>query len=61
MRQGATTWGYTQEEALANIEEVVKMVLESMIEHDEPLPEGPTDEMQVTVTEDDLRRLKLIR
>lgn len=61
MRQGAATWGYTQEEALANIEEVVKMVLESMIEHDEPLPEGPTDEMQVTVTEDDLRRQKLIR
>jgi predicted RNase H-like HicB family nuclease len=61
VRQGAATWGYTQEEALANIEEVVKMVLESMIEHDEPLPEGPTDEMQVTVTEDDLRRQKLIR
>jgi predicted RNase H-like HicB family nuclease len=49
VRQGAATWGDTREEALANIEEVVRMVLESMIEHGEPLPEGPADEMQVTV------------
>lgn len=50
VRQGAATWGYTREEALANIEDVVRMVLESMIEHGEPLPDGPADQMQVTVT-----------
>jgi predicted RNase H-like HicB family nuclease len=49
VRQGAATWGYTREEALANIEEVVRMVLESMLEHGEPLPEGSADQMQVTV------------
>ena len=34
--KGAATWGYTQEEALKNIEEVVEMTVESMIEHGEP-------------------------
>jgi predicted RNase H-like HicB family nuclease len=49
VRQGAATWGYTREEALHNIEEVVRMVVESLIEHGEPVPEGPSDEVQVTV------------
>ncbi len=47
-KQGAATWGYTQEEALKNLQEVVQMVLESLIEHGEPVPEGPTDEVQVS-------------
>jgi len=37
--KGATTWGYTEAEALKNIREVVEMTVESMIEHGEPLPE----------------------
>ena len=37
--QGATTWGYTQEEAFENIQEVVEMVIEEMIEDGEPIPE----------------------
>ncbi len=47
LRQGAATWGYTQEEALKSIEEVVKMVVESMIEHGDPIPEGPKEEVEV--------------
>lgn len=31
-KQGAATWGYTQEEALKNIREVVEMTLEALIE-----------------------------
>ena len=38
---GAATWGYTREEALKNIREVVEMTIESMIEHGEPIPEEP--------------------
>ena len=42
VRQGAATWGHTKEEALQNIEEVVKMVVESLIERGESIPESPT-------------------
>ncbi len=35
--KGATTWGYTEGEALRNIREVVEMTIESMIEHGEPI------------------------
>ena len=47
--KGGATWGQTREEALRNIEEVVRLVVESMTERGEPLPEGPSDEVQVTV------------
>jgi predicted RNase H-like HicB family nuclease len=47
--KGAATWGETREEALKNIGEVVKMVVESLIEHGDPVPEGPSDQVQVTV------------
>jgi predicted RNase H-like HicB family nuclease len=46
--QGGATWGATKEEALQHIEEVVKMVVESLIEHGEPVPETPADEVQVS-------------
>jgi predicted RNase H-like HicB family nuclease len=48
-RQGAATWGNTREEALKNIHEVVQLVVESMIEHGEQLPEQTTEEVQVTI------------
>jgi predicted RNase H-like HicB family nuclease len=35
--KGAATWGYTKEEALKNIREVLEMTIESMIEHGEPM------------------------
>jgi len=31
--KGAATWGYTKEEAVKNIKEVIQMVVESMMEH----------------------------
>ena len=33
--RGAATWGYTKEEALKNIQEVVQMVIESMVKYKE--------------------------
>lgn len=35
---GASTWGYTPEEALKNIQEVLQLVVTSMIRHGEPIP-----------------------
>lgn len=48
LKQGAATWGRTEEAALKNLQEVVQMVLESLIEHGEPVPEGPTGEVHVS-------------
>jgi predicted RNase H-like HicB family nuclease len=45
--QGGATWGYTKEEALTNINEVVQMVVESLVEHGDPIPEEPQDQVQV--------------
>lgn len=47
---GASTWGYTQEEALKYIREVLEMIIEEFEEEGTPLPltgktavsEGPT-------------------
>ena len=47
VRQGGATWGHTQEEALKSIEEVVKMVVASLWEHGEPVPEEPSDQVRV--------------
>jgi predicted RNase H-like HicB family nuclease len=48
-RQGASTWGETEDEALKNIDELVRMVVESMLEHGERIPEVPSDQVEVTV------------
>ncbi len=47
--QGASTWGNTREVALKHIDEVVQLVVDSMIEHGESLPEENTQDVQVTV------------
>lgn len=47
--RGASTWGRTREEALKHIDEVVQLVVDSMSEHGEHLPEESTDDVQVTV------------
>ena len=39
--QGASTWGYTREEALKHIAEVVLMTVHSMVSHGESVPEEP--------------------
>jgi predicted RNase H-like HicB family nuclease len=48
-QQGASTWGATEAEALKNIDSVVHMVVQSMLEHGERLPEEPSDQVEVTV------------
>jgi len=45
--KGGATWGYTKEEALKNISEVVEMIIEELIEDGEPIPEAPEEEVQV--------------
>lgn len=40
-KYGAATWGYTQEQALNNIREVVEMVVEELREEKQPIPDGP--------------------
>ena len=37
---GAASWGYTREEAMKNLREATELVIESMIDRGEPLPEG---------------------
>lgn len=46
---GGATWGATKAEALKNIDDVVHMVVESMLEHGEAVPEEPADQVEVTV------------
>lgn len=48
-RQGAATWGYTREEAIKHITEVVQLVVDSMIEHGDPLPSETTAGVEITV------------
>ncbi len=47
--QGASTWGATESEALDNINNVVHMVVASMLEHGEHIPDEPADQVEVTV------------
>jgi predicted RNase H-like HicB family nuclease len=47
VRQGGASWGYSREEALRNIQEVVQMVVESLLEHGEAVPEEPGDQVRV--------------
>ena len=39
VRQGASTWGATQAEALTNINTVVRLVVESILEHNQAIPD----------------------
>jgi len=48
-QQGASTWGATEAEALKNINDLVHLVVESMLEHCEQIPEEPADQVHVTV------------
>jgi predicted RNase H-like HicB family nuclease len=43
--RGAATWGATREEALANIEDVVKMAVASMMEYGEAIEPAVTVEV----------------
>jgi len=50
--RGASTWGHTKEEALKNIQEVARMVIEALLEDGESLPASvtPSDQPLVAVT-----------
>jgi predicted RNase H-like HicB family nuclease len=48
-QQGASTWGATEAEALKNIDGLIRMVVQSMLEHGERLPEEPSDQVEVTI------------
>ena len=41
---GAATWGKTKEEALANIHEVIQMIVEELVEEGRPVPQEPAVE-----------------
>jgi predicted RNase H-like HicB family nuclease len=45
--KGGASWGKTKEEALANLQEALKLLLEDMIELGEPIPTEPGDEVLV--------------
>lgn len=45
--KGGATWGYTREEALRSIKEVIEMTIEGLIERGEPIPEEPEGEVRV--------------
>jgi predicted RNase H-like HicB family nuclease len=47
--RGASTWGYTREEALRHIDEGVQLVVDSIVEHGERLPDEITKGTQLTV------------
>ena len=47
-KYASATWGYTEEEALKNICEVVAMVIQEMAEDKIPIPEGPAEEVIVS-------------
>ncbi len=44
---GAATWGYTEENALQAIREVVEIVLAELAEDGIPIPETPLEEVAV--------------
>ena len=48
LSQGASTWGVSREQAIKNLQDVVRMVLESLVEHGEPVPEGPMSEVRIS-------------
>lgn len=51
--KGGATWGYTKEEALENISEVVEMIIEETLK--------TMIERQAKWTEQDLKRLKILK
>ena len=46
--KGGATWGYTREEALRNIREVIELTIQGLVEHGEPIPEDPEAEVRLS-------------
>jgi predicted RNase H-like HicB family nuclease len=47
-RQGASTWAETEVAALKNINDLIRLVVESMLERGERIPEEPADQVEVS-------------
>jgi predicted RNase H-like HicB family nuclease len=56
---GAATSGRTRDEALKNINQVVRMIVEESLEEGRPLPESPADDVEVTEVSKDTPRIAL--
>ena len=46
--KGASSWGYTQKEALKNLQDAVDLLVESLLEHGEELPSGIPSQIQIS-------------
>lgn len=46
VKHGAATWGYTRDEAVKHIREVLEMTLECMLEDGEAIPDDEGAEMR---------------
>lgn len=46
--KGGSTWGYTREEALKNIKEVIDLTIDGIIERGETIPEEPEAEVRIS-------------
>ena len=44
----AETWGYTKDEARKNIHEVIRMVVEDLLEEGDPIPKESCDSSRVS-------------
>lgn len=53
--KGCHTWGYTYEEALANINEAAKCHIESLLKDNQPIPTGPKSPSTIQETHSLLR------
>jgi len=54
---GGSTSGRTKEEALSNINEVVRMIVQEFIEEGKPLPEGPGDSVEIEEVSEERPRI----
>ena len=48
VHQGAASWGYTQKEALKNLQDAVDLLVECLLEEGEELPSEPYPQIQVS-------------
>ena len=46
--RGAASWGYTQKEALENLQNAVDLLVEHLLEHGEEIPAALGAQMQVS-------------
>lgn len=54
---GAATSGRTKQEALKNINEVVRMIVQEMVEEGKPLPETPADSVEIEEVSEEKPRI----